>query len=196
MTRTLPEEADDPRLWRLYQELELDPHVRAEFIEGTILISGLQSLWHGQVVTWIIDHLAVPCQNHGWSRDANGALQLPPPARAIRPDLLVYNAQSLPHLEADIPPSQVFLVVEVVSEESGEADRILKPLSCAQAGIPLYLYVDPLVTPMTVNLLSEPEPTGYRCRDEVAAIAGGGELVIPEPFGFTLDLGSLPAVPG
>jgi hypothetical protein len=80
----------------------------------------------------------------------------------------------------------------VVSKGSKEADRMLKPLSCARAGIPLYMYVDRFATPVTVNLLSAPGPDGYQHQEALPAGPGAGKLAIPEPFDIVPDLTTLP----
>jgi hypothetical protein len=86
----------------------------------------------------------------------------------------------------------VLLVAEVASPNSIEADRVHKPLSCAQAGIPLHLCVDRSVAPVAVTLHAGPGPDGYQQQESVPAGPGGGKLAIPEPFGMVLDLATLP----
>jgi len=86
----------------------------------------------------------------------------------------------------------VLLVGEIRSPSSLRADREVKPLSCARAGIPLYLLVDRFTQPMTVSLMSEPGEQGYRKVETVHAGPGGGKLLVPEPFGITIDASTLP----
>lgn len=187
------EDSDDPELWQLFQGLDFGEHTRIEFIEGTIVVRGIPRLWHERAANWLSDELKEPCRSHGWEKLTNsGISDLPSPARAIRPDLIVLDdPDSLPE-EEDVPASHALLVAEVVSTGSKEADRILKPLSCARAGIPLYLYIDRFDSPVTVSLLSEPGPDGYQQQESVPAGPGGGKLNIPEPFGIVLDLTTMP----
>jgi Uma2 family endonuclease len=187
------EDHEDLYLWELFQELDFGEHTRIEFIEGTIVVRGIPALWHERAAGWLSDELKEPCRSHGLAKLTNsGISDLPSPARAIRPDLIVVSdPDSLPE-EEDIPASHALLVAEVVSKGSKEADRTLKPLSCARAGIPLYLHIDRFVTPVTVTLLSEPGPDGYRHLEAAAAGPDGGKLTIPEPFGIVLDLTTLP----
>jgi Uma2 family endonuclease len=187
------EERDDPLLWELFQELDFGEHTRIEFIEGTIVVRGTPALWHERAANWLSDRLKELCETHGWAKLTNsGISDLPEPARAIRPDLIVLtDPDSLPE-EEDSPSSHVLLVAEVVSRGSKEHDRTVKALSCARAGIPLYVCIDRFVAPVTVTVLSKPGPDGYQDHDSAAAGPGGGKLTIPEPFGIILDLTTMP----
>jgi putative restriction endonuclease len=188
-------EPDDPRLWAIFQELDLgDDSLRIEFIAGAIVARGAATEWHERVVMWLVEHLLETSKNRGWQMVTKGTLpDLPAPARSIQPDLLIYEPVSAPHDDWDMPPSQMRLVAEVISRGSVEADRTLKPLSCARAGIDLYLYVDRFVTPVNVTVLSEPGPDGYQHQETVLAGPGGGKLALPELFGgIVLDLTTLP----
>jgi Uma2 family endonuclease len=187
------EERDDPRLWELFQELDFGEHTRIEFIEGTIVVRGVPANWHEHAANWLTDELKESYRTHGWAKFTNSGIpDLPPPARAIRPDLLVVrDLDSLPE-EDGCPASHVLLVAEVVSKGSKEHDRTLKPLSCARAGIPVYLCIDRFVKPVTITVLSEPGPDGYQQREAVPAGPGSGKVTVPEPFGIVLDLATLP----
>ena len=193
-SRSTADEPDDRRLWEFFQDLDLgDNRFRVEFIEGAIVVRGSACLWHERAVMWLVKHFMEAAEAHSWETATNLGLEgLLSPARAIRPDLLIYDPDSLQQGESDLPLSNVRLVAEVVSKESKRADRELKPLSCARAGIPVYLCVDRFVSPATVTVFSEPGPDGYQHQDAGQAGPGGGKLTIPEPFGVVLDLSSLP----
>jgi Uma2 family endonuclease len=108
------------------------------------------------------------------------------------PDRTIYDPGSLDRKQSGLPIGHVRLAAEVVSKESKRADRELKPLSCARAGIPVYLCVDRFVSPVTVTVLSEPGPDGYHKQESGPAGPGAGKPFIPEPFGTVLDLTTLP----
>ena len=188
------DELADPWLWDIFQNLDLGEDVKVEYIQDTIVVRGTPSRWHEQVAIWLADQFKAPCEARGLERATGGGLEpLPGPAKSIRPDLLIYDPSSLTSPETwDVTPSHALLVAEVVSVSSTGADRTHKPLSCAQVGIPLYLYVDRFATPQTVNLLSEPGPDGYQHRETALAGPGGAKLSIPDPFGIILDLTTLP----
>jgi Uma2 family endonuclease len=183
----------DPELWRLYEELDLGERWRIEFIEGRIVVSGVPCFWHARAVTWLIEHLLSCCRERGWELSIDNHLKLPPPARGIRPDLqVVRDPDALPQLDSDIPIPHVLLAAEVVSAGSKRTDRELKPLSCARAGVPLYLLIDRFTKPLTISLLSKPSADGYTGVDAVSAGPGGGKLHLPHPFDLTLDAVTIP----
>lgn len=183
----------DPYLWQLFQELEFGPGFWVEFIDGQIVVRGRPALWHDRAAGWLSTQLNESCEGRGWWKTLTGGIeQLPAPAISICPDLLVFDPEGLRDEESDIPPSHVRLVAEVVSKGSKRRDRMLKPLTCARAGIPLYLFIDRYVRPLSVSLFSEPGSDGYRRQEQVPAGPGGGKLAIPEPFGTVLDLAGLP----
>jgi hypothetical protein len=84
------------------------------------------------------------------------------------------------------------LVAEICSRSSLRADREVKPLSCAKAGIPFYLLVDRFTQPMSLTLMSEPSEKGYVRAVRVTAGPGGGKIDIPAPIGMTIDASKLP----
>lgn len=63
---------------------------------------------------------------------------------------------------------------------------------CARAGIPFYLLADRFTEPMTITLMSEPGEQGYRRIETVPAGPDGGNLVLPAPFGITIDVSTVP----
>ncbi|SEL09320.1 Uma2 family endonuclease [Streptacidiphilus jiangxiensis] len=65
--------------------------------------------------------------------------------RLRRPDIMVFPEASLMDEDAAFHPSDVILVVEVVSKSNPENDYEEKVRDYAAMGIPLYLLVDPRV---------------------------------------------------
>lgn len=63
-------------------------------------------------------------------------------------------------------------------------DRVAKPRAYAQGGVPLYLLIDEFADPAAVILSSQPGEHGY-ARSQTAR--AGEPLVLPEPFGLSLD---------
>lgn len=183
----------NPRLWELFQTLDLGELFRIEFIEGAIVVRGVPSLWHERVIAWIRDELAKSCRAHGWVETGASGMQLPPPCRGVRPDLLVIrDPDTLPQDEGEIPATHVLLAGEVASPDSKRHDRELKSLSYARAGIQVYLLVDRFAEPPSFSVLSDPGDDGYRGKATVPFGTGAGKLHVPEPFGITLDLTTVP----
>ncbi|MEZ0065344.1 Uma2 family endonuclease [Streptacidiphilus sp. MAP12-20] len=63
--------------------------------------------------------------------------------RLRRPDIMVFPEAALMEADAAFHPSEVLLVVEIVSKSNPENDYEDKVLDYAAMGIPLYLLVDP-----------------------------------------------------
>lgn len=192
-----PAEDDDTRALReleeLFWTLDYGPRHRVELLEGRIAVSPKPAYWHERVVIWLIRGFDPVCEANGWQPTAGADLPLPPTSDVIEPDyLIVKDPDSFSNERSVVPSDQVLLVAEICSRSSLRADREVKPLSCAKAGIPLYLLVDRFTEPMSVTLMSEPREDGYVRAMRVTAGPGGGKLDIPAPFEITIDAAKLP----
>ena len=63
--------------------------------------------------------------------------------RSLIPDVMVVDAAAAAHNPAKYSPSEVVLVIEIVSPTSKAIDRVLKPALYAEAGIPYYWRIEP-----------------------------------------------------
>ena len=85
-------------------------------------------------------------------------------------------------------PDEVRLVVEVVSPESEDRDRLTKPLRCAQAGIPHFWRAEENnALPVVYVYELDPASATY-------TITGihHGRLAVGVPFPIYIDLANLP----
>jgi Uma2 family endonuclease len=186
-------DVDDPlaELEELFWTLDIPGH-RVELLEGQIVVSPMSVVWHGRVANWLARQFDPVCQVKGWDQSPGSNLLLPPTRDIIVPDQIIFKDPDAATAESAVPVGQVLLVSEICSPSSVRADREVKPLSCAKAGIPFYLLVDRFTEPMTVTLLSEPGKDGYGKAESVPAGPGGGKLAVPEPFGITSDVSTVP----
>jgi Uma2 family endonuclease len=194
-----PWPATDPldQLEALFWTLDLGRGYRIELLEGQIVVSPKPVLWHGRAALWLYDQFREVCKVHDWDQSLDSEVELPATRDIVAPDQMIFkNPGKVSDLESAVPVEHVLLVSEVVSPSSQRADREVKPLSYAKAGIPFYLLVDRFVEPATITLLSEPEKDGYAKSEAVAAGQGGRKLRVPKPFGITLDATTLPAPRG
>ena len=76
------------------------------------------------------------------------------------------------------------LVAEVVSKGSAEDDRGKKPAVYAGGGVPVMLLVDPLTTPGTVTVFSEPKEGRYQV---TSTVPFGRVIHVPHPIDVHLD---------
>jgi Uma2 family endonuclease len=195
--RTVAQAADidDPlaELEELFWKLDLGPRHRVELLEGRIVVSPKPVFWHERAVMWLLRHFDSACAAHGWEQTPGADLVLPQTRDIIEPDhIVVKDPDTFSNAESVVPIGHVLLVSEVVSPSSIRTDREVKPVSCARAGIPFYLLVDRFTEPVTVALFSEPGKDGYGKAESVPAGPGGGKLLVPEPFGITIDASTLP----
>jgi Uma2 family endonuclease len=170
---------------------------RSELLEGRIVVSPAGVFWHSQVALWLCEQFRDAAKDQGWQQSLESDIVLPPTRDIIRPDhMLVRDADKFSDLTTTVPVEHVLLVCEVVSPSSVRDDREVKPARCARAGIPLYLLVDRLASPMTITLFAEPGEDGYRKSTAVQAGPGGTSLSIPAPVDVTLDTTTLPVPRG
>ena len=180
-------------LEELYWTLDYGPRHRVELLEGRIEVRPKPAYWHERVVIWLVRSFDPVCEANGWQPTAGADLPLPPTSDIIQPDyLIVRDPDAFPNEGSIVPSDQVLLVAESCSRSSLRADREVKPLSCAKAGIPFYLLVDRFTQPLSLTLMSEPGESGYVRAVRVTTGPGGGKLDIPAPFEITLDAAKLP----
>lgn len=183
-------------LEELFWTLDIPGH-RVELLEGRIVVSPLAVTWHQVVATWLIRQFVTVCDANGWDQTPGSDLALPPTREIIEPDhVIIKDLDACSDDESEVPLDQILLVSEIISPSSKRADREVKPLSCAKAGIPIYLLVDRFTQPMSITLLSEPGDEGYGKTESVVAGPGGGALLVPEPFGITIDAATVPEFRG
>jgi Uma2 family endonuclease len=190
MPRTDPAAAADglAELERLWYELEVPKGVRAELIDGELVLSPTGSVWHSGAVDELMDQLFELKRRHGWRFHTYLTTHIPPTRERLIPHLMVAPKDASPFGECELLSPGALLVAEVVSPWSRRRDREVKPRACAQGGVPLYLLIDRFANPPAVTLFSQPGEGGYGKRQVAAA---GEPLRLPKPFGIALDAGRL-----
>lgn len=156
-----------------------------ELIDGALVfILSPQRSWHGRIVT----ALTVGLMNQapeGVEIEREMTIRLDSRNRP-EPDLLV---TSLP-FDADrtwYAPTDVSLVVEVVSPDSAHRDRTVKLRKYAEAGIPHYWRVEDEKGSPVVHVYELDAPTGTYAPVTIAR----DSLERPVPFPVSLDLAKL-----
>jgi Uma2 family endonuclease len=194
----LPEQTGMDEAETLFWSLrEIPGFHRSELLEGRIVVSPAGVFWHSQVALWLYEQFRDATRERDWEQSLDSDIVLPPTRDIIRPDhMLVRDAGKFSDLTSSVPVEHVLLVSEIVSPSSVRDDREVKPARCARSGIPLYLLVDRLSSPMTMTLFSEPGTDGYRKSTAVQAGPAGTSLNIPAPVEVTLDTTTLPVPRG
>lgn len=111
------------------------------------------------------------------------------------PDLVVMPSDAVDAVEADtndpVDAAEALLIVEITSKGNARDDRTKKYRAYARALVPLYLLIDRFDTRgPVVTLFTEPSEDGtYKHSEQVPF---GKAIVLPEPFGTTLETGAFP----
>jgi Uma2 family endonuclease len=179
-----PELAD---LERVYASLDIPGH-RVELLDGQVTVSPTASRPHSRIVQRIQEALWVRIQEHGWEMHANLTLHVAATRERLVPDLWICRPDAPQFDENEVYGHGALLVVEVISPASRHRDLVEKARAYAQAGVPLYLVVDPCAVPAALTLHSDPHGDAYRSRAHAEA---GNALGMPEPFSIELDAKNL-----
>jgi len=167
----------------------LPEEIRAEIVDGDIIVSPLQLNAHERVIMYLVGLLVPAANTLGWWVNTSGGVILEPDWNEYRPDLQVAPEAAWPK-EGNTGPelSEVKLVVEVTSPGKRNLirDRKTKYAAYARAGIPLYLMIDRYDGGGFTILYSNPSDEEYL---DAHKVPFGEKLTLPEPFGVEIDTG-------
>jgi Uma2 family endonuclease len=112
---------------------------RVELIDGALILMSPQTLFHQRMINQLLTAIRPP---EGWEVVREMSIRLSPRQRP-EPDLMVVTASSAADQDRTyFTPGDVRLIVEVVSPDSEERDRITKRVKYAEAGIRHYWIVE------------------------------------------------------
>ena len=164
----------------------LPEDVRAEIVDGEIIVSPLQLNAHERVIMYLNSVLSGVIPEDWWV-NTSGGLILEPDWNEYRPDLQITPSSAWAR-EGNTGPvlSEVKLVVEVTSPDKRDLvrDRETKYAAYARAGIPLYLLVDRYVSEGLTTLYSNPSGSAYM---DAHTAPFGEKLTLPKPFEVDID---------
>lgn len=164
---------------------------RVEIIGGVIVVTPAPAGKHGRIIRELGKALE-PDLPEGYDFEVHlGVDKAPGSDDYSIPDLFVAPVETLDTWESNVPPVEVIFVSEVVSRSSQTIDRVAKRKQYAEAGIPLYLLIDPFAEELT--LFSDPSMGMYRARHSVP---WGDKLQLPEPLPTLLDSSLFPSLDG
>ena len=190
----------------LERYLGLPEGFRAEIIEGDIVVSPAPRFAHNWFATSIIAAMARAADadpTFRWVAIAGTGVG-EPEARGWIPDVAIMDrgraSEALAADEAVITPLDMAMAIEITSPSNADHDRepgpqhrrrngnriMTKWTDYASAGVEYYLLVDGDPRVVRATLYCDPNPgTG---RYESAAAWGFGQpIILPEPFGVTID---------
>jgi Uma2 family endonuclease len=180
----LPSSLDNPALlenkqdWTVDDLANLPKNLRYELIDGRLVLTPRAVTIHN----FIGRHTANAIEEfspEGFVPDNEQAVFLNPRNELV-PDVMIVRAEAA--TKSPVLPSDVLLVVEVVSRSSKGTDRGTKLESYAKLGIPHYWIIDSLRERVTLTELRL-DSGGYRPLLETDEL-----VALDEPWKVTLDL--------
>ena len=151
---------------------------RIELIDGDLIVSAAPNRRH-QRLTRRLANLLDPGAEAAGLLAFHGINVRLKANRIVIPDLVVAATDE----DGDVlDASDIRLVGEVTSPSNPSTDRVLKMQLYAEAGIPIYLLVDPDPAPTTVRLLRL--EAGHYVQDQI--VRSGERLLVDEPFPIDL----------
>lgn len=168
----------------VYDSLVGRTRMRAEIINGRLIVSPLGTPEHQDMATTLASVMRSHALQRGWKVYAGLGICADGSRDPYEPDFAVCPPDAPRWGDREVYASGLVMVGEIVSRGSTRDDREDKPAVYAAAGIPVYLLVDPVAAPATVTVLSEPQEGRYTVS---ATVNMGKEVHIPAPVDFVLD---------
>lgn len=190
----LPKRLEDQLLQMCLAFQEAD--YRAEIHNWQVVVSPAANREHVDIIDRLSDLLYPLKLANRWRFHQSWGVHIPPQPDLRLPDLMVVPERAEAFDEMRAHGHSLLLAVEVCSFSTRKVDWQEKPLDYARAGVPLYLIVDPLATPRTVTLMSDPLPD-LGPRDDrqpyqrIITVEEGGVLELPRPFGMKIETSAL-----
>jgi len=174
---------DVPQAWT-YEQLvdyveslphDVNPH-SYEIVDGALVVTPSPDIVHeaaSALLRFVLQSALGPDYLVGGPID----IDLNPSYRT--PDLVVLPMSLVGQRTRPIPPSDVLLVIEVVSPGSITTDRITKPAQYAAAGIPAYWRIE---TDPDISLTAYELPEGGTVYAEIGSWTRGQTAHLAKPF--------------
>ncbi|WP_030747002.1 Uma2 family endonuclease [Streptomyces sp. NRRL F-5135] len=176
-------------LVRIWTETDAPKGCKVEIIEGIVTVSPPPSCDHSLAASRVNRRLLAVIPED-WHVFQMQEAAVPSRSGLFIPDLMVVAEEDRPAPGDLFPASRAKLVVEITSSGNANHDRIAKAHGYAQAGVPLYLLLDPWHSGRpTATLYGDPQGGTYRVLESVEY---GDKLTLPAPFDLTLDTATFP----
>lgn len=160
------------------------PGLRTEIIDGRLIVSPVGTPEHARLAVRLLRALEPILDEHDWDGfPGNVDVCIDGPRDPVEPDLVVAPLNCPRWGDRELFSSGLKMAAEVVSKGSAEDDRERKPGIYARGGVPVYLLIDPIATPRSVTVYSDPVDGSYQTS---ATVVMGGELHLPKPIDLPL----------
>jgi len=179
----------DELVW-VWRQTDVPKGCKVEIIKGLITVTPYSACAH-HVIAECLQRRFYDVIPQEWGVYQRLATAVPPRREIYVPDLAVVPQEELrtgdDHL---VPIAAAGLVVEVTSKATAHNDRTTKAAGYAEAGVPLYLLVDPVAPDgPAITLYGEPQRDVYRA---LRAAEFGDRIELPAPFHLSLDTSEFP----
>ncbi|MEV1244323.1 Uma2 family endonuclease [Nonomuraea sp. NPDC049750] len=169
----------------LFDALPELPGLRAEVIEGNLIVSPVGSPEHSWIGSDLFVALLPLRDERGW-RASLGTLNIciDGSRDSLVPDYVLAPRDCPRWGTYELQSQHLFMVAEVVSPSSVHRDHHEKPQIYAQGGVPVYLLIDPIAAQPAATVFSEIKDGVYQ---QAARAVMGAPLHLPKPIDFELD---------
>ncbi|MFI2371089.1 Uma2 family endonuclease [Streptomyces sp. NPDC018833] len=156
--------------------------VRLELIDGKLRSKAVLDGDHGRIIQWLT-RICMQARPELWLHPDQGLKVQEYRKGRARPDGSLAPSDAFVGQGEWADPDQVLMAVEVTSYDSDtdERDRVEKPRSYAQTGIPVYLLIDRDSCEVTV--FSQPDGVRY---ENAHTVPFGKDISLPAPVDITL----------
>jgi Uma2 family endonuclease len=169
----------------IYDALPPLPGLRAQIIEGTLIVSPVgtpEHGWHAMALSFAL--YEVMAKNDWRAYAGNVDICIDGPRDPVLPDYVLAPKNCRRWGDRELLSSDLVMVAEVVSPGSARLDREDKPRVYAKGGVPVFLLIDPLTTSPSITVFSDIDDGAYQTLHKVAV---GTPLHLPDPVNFELD---------
>jgi Uma2 family endonuclease len=168
----------------VYDSLVGRTKLRAEIINGRLIVSPIGTPRHQDLAGLLYLSLRWPARERGWKAYQGLDVCMDGSRDPYQPDLVIAPPDAPSWGERELFLSGLVVVGEIVSPSSVLDDWEHKPGVYATGGVPLYIVVDPVAKPATVTVFAEPKEDRYTVSTTVTM---GRSIHLPEPLDFTFD---------
>ncbi|KUL55190.1 restriction endonuclease [Streptomyces sp. NRRL F-4489] len=187
-----PHQADE-RGWnealRTWEQTDAPEGCKVEIIEGIVTVAPPPESDHNDTADEL-QRLLYTVIPRDWGIYQTQGLTVPGRQGLYIPDLAVIPKKLLPRPGERRTADAAELIAEITSRSTANHDRVEKLHGYADAGVPLYLLLDPWHSGRpTATLYGQPAGGLYRVLDTVKY---GDPLHLPQPFDVRIDTALFP----
>ncbi|WP_093169912.1 Uma2 family endonuclease [Sinosporangium album] len=169
----------------LFDALPPLPGLRTEIIDGSLIVSAVDTPEHGRMAMRLYRLLLEEIEKNDWDGfTGNVDVCIEGPRDPVEPDFVLAPADCPRWGERELLSSGLIMAAEVVSPGSVEQDRVAKPRIYAGGGVPMMLLIDLVASPPAVTVFSDPREGVYQA---VGKVPMGTSLYLPHPIDLDVD---------